>query len=140
MNIIIKTAKDAIKLLEAVKSEYTIKLVTGEVFSNASPVAPPAPIVVEVPATRKGRSGKRRRKFAINHPGVEWGAMSQYVKARIANMNVSDVEVIPAHPSGEFSAEDLRKNISMQACTKWGNDAHKTLVRDDGGVEILRTK
>lgn len=131
--ILIKTAREAEKLLKAVGAKYMFTLPTGEKFGNLKDEAPPSDYTG--PLTKRGTKPKRKSLAK----GFPYGFRMQYIREKLDNLDVGDVEVVSMHEAFE-SLDDLRKTIASVAFIKWGADSHKTAKREDGsGIEILRT-
>jgi hypothetical protein len=128
--ILIKTAKEAEKLLKAVGAVYEFTLPTGEIFGNK-----PDEPKYEGPVTARGTRPKRK-SMARGYP---YGYRLKHVRDHLGELGVGEVALIPMDPGFE-NIEDLRKTVASAAVLKWGKEAHRTAKRDDGsGVEILRT-
>lgn len=130
--ILIKTAREAEKLLKAVGAKYMFTLPTGEKFGNLKDEAPPSGY--DGPLTKRGTKPKRQSMTK----GFPYGFRVQYVREKLDTLDVGNVETVPMHEAFA-NLEDLRKTMASVAFIKWGANAHKTAKREDGsGVEILR--
>jgi hypothetical protein len=129
-NIILKTANDAIRLLDAVRADYKIILPTGEEFGTLAVNGDSK----HGPGARGG-PGSRKRKLAAE--GREFGAVATHIRRHIdfQKMEIGDVGVIPFEP---FEKDTIRKSVAAMAYQAWGKDAHKAAA-SDSAIEILRT-
>lgn len=133
--ILLKTAKEAEKLLKAVGAKYYFQLPTGEEFGEKP--KPPAP---EQPTNNRGKPYTRTRRI-MSMPGYKWGTRAAYIREQVKDMQVGEVVVVKMPDGGIFTKlEDLRKGTAGIAVGLWGNNAHKTVINTkDNAVEILRT-
>ena len=123
MDIIQKTAKDAARLLNAVRAQYIIVLPTGEQIIQGD-------LKLHIPddtPQRKARSTPR-------HPH---GFLNNHILPFLQNLKVGDVAVIPV-PNGATMKEIQGSGASISA-KLWGNGNYKTMRNDNtGNLEVLR--
>ena len=123
MDIITKTARDAARLLNAIRAQYIIVLPTGEQIIQGD-------LKLHVPddtPQRKARSQSR-------HPH---GFLNNYILPYLKDMKVGDVAVVPV-PHGASMNEIQGSGASISA-KLWGNGNYKTMRNDNtGNLEVLR--
>jgi hypothetical protein len=120
MDIILKTAKDATRLLNAIRAQYIIVLPTGETISEGD-------LKLATAEERKARSAPR-------HPH---GFLNQHILPYLKDMKVGDVAVIPV-PNGATMKEIQGSGASISA-KLWGNGNYKTMRNDaTEHLEVLR--
>jgi hypothetical protein len=120
MDIIIKTAKDAARLLNAIRAEYIIVLPTGETITQGNLVL----------ATME----ERKQRAASRHPH---GFLNKHILPYLKDMQVGDVAVIPV-PNGANMKEIQGSGASI-ASKLWGNGNYKTMRNDNKNqLEVLR--
>ena len=123
MDIILKTAKDAARLLNAIRAQYIIVLPTGEQIIQGDLKLQ----VADATPQRKARTPSR-------HPH---GFLNNYIMPFIQHLGIGDVAVIPV-PSGADMNEIQGSGASI-AAKLWGNGSYKTMRNDTtGSLEVLR--
>jgi len=123
MDIITKTAKDAARLLNAIRAQYIIVLPTGEQIIQGD-------LQLHVPDAKPDKRTKR----ASRHPH---GFLNQHILPYLQNLKVGDVAVIPV-PSGADMDEIQGSGASISA-KLWGNGNYKTMRNaNTGNLEVLR--
>lgn len=128
--ILVKTAKQAERLLKAVAATYEFQLPTGEVFTNRANKPE-----YKGPKTTRGDKPKRHSM----QKGYPYGFRLKYIREKMKDLAVGEVAVIEMHDAFD-SLEDMRKTVASAAMLAWGKGAHTTLKREDGtAVELLRT-
>lgn len=122
MDIIVKTAEQAIKLLNSVRAEYKVILPTGEQFGGLE-IKPK-----EEPKT----NGKSRRRTSL----LPYGTMSSYVRPYMEELQVADVATIPA---GEYPLREVQHAAVSLAAQLWGKGSARTYGNHKTAqVEVLR--
>ena len=111
------TLEKAVKLLNALKVKYAIIDFDGNLIGN-----------LEV----KQEEIKRKRSPSK----YEHGALANYVRPYLMNLEVGGVAIIP---DGDFDVHTLGKSISSTACGLWGNgNATQTTNFSARTVELMR--
>jgi len=123
MDIITKTAKDAARLLNAIRAQYIIVLPTGEQIIQGDLKLH----VADAKPQRKVRAQPR-------HPH---GFLNNHILPFLQHLKVGDVAVIPV-PSGADMNEIQGSSASI-AAKLWGNGSYKTMRNaNTGNLEVLR--
>lgn len=126
--IIIDTAKKAVKSLDVTKSVYYIILPDGTVFDNSNGVIKAA----------KVKPVRNKRQFKL-----PYGTITQTYKAQLDAMQVGDVVCLVRTPemvSAGVTLNDIQGTMASQASKMWGLDAHKTHINSDKDwLEVFRT-
>ena len=123
MDIIQKTAKDAARLLNAVRAQYIIVLPTGEQIIQGD-------LKLHVPDEKP----QRKVRSQSRHPH---GFLNQHILPFLQNLKVGDVAVIPV-PNGASMNEIQGSGASISA-KLWGNGNYKTMRNENTGcLEVLR--
>ena len=123
MDIILKTAKDASRLLNAIRAQYIIVLPTGEQIIQGD-------LQLHVPDA----TPQRKVRTPSRHPH---GFLNSHILPYLQNLKVGDVAVIPV-PSGADMDEiqGSGASISAKLC---GNGSYKTMRNaNTGNLEVLR--
>ena len=123
MDIILKTAKDAARLLNAIRAQYIIVLPTGEQIIQGDLKLH----VADATPPKKARTPSR-------HPH---GFLNQHITPYLKDMKVGDVAVVPV-PNGA-SMNEIQGSGASIAAKLWGNGSYKTMRNDaTGNLEVLR--
>lgn len=123
MDIILKTAKDAARLLNAIRAQYIIVLPTGEQIIQGD-------LQLHVPDATPVKKPRAQSR----HPH---GFLNQHILPYVKNMKVGDVAVVPV-PSGADMNEIQGSSASI-AAKLWGNGSYKTMRNyTTGNLEVLR--
>lgn len=123
MDIILKTAKDATRLLNAIRAQYIIVLPTGEHLIEGD-------LKLHVPDNTPPKKARAQSR----HPH---GFLNQHILPYLKDMKVSDVAVVPV-PNGADMDETQGSSASI-AAKLWGNGSYKTMRNyTTGNVEVLR--
>ena len=123
MDIITKTAKDAARLLNAIRAQYIIVLPTGEQIIQGD-------LKLHVPEEVPTRAKKR----APRHPH---GFLNNHILPFLQHLLVGDVAVVPV-PNGADMDEIQGSGASISA-KLWGNGNYKTMRNTTTGcLEVLR--
>ena len=123
MDIILKTAKDAARLLNAIRAQYIIVLPTGEQIIQGD-------LKLHVPDAKP----QRKVRAQSRHPH---GFLNNHILPYLKDMKIGDVAVIPV-PSGADMNEIQGSGASI-AAKLWGNGSYKTMRNDTtGSLEVLR--
>ena len=123
MDIITKTAKDAARLLNAIRAQYIIVLPTGEQIIQGD-------LKLHVPDA----TPQRKARTPSRHPH---GFLNNHILPFLQHMKVGDVAVVPV-PNGADMNEIQGSGASI-AAKLWGNGSYKTMRNDKTGcLEILR--
>jgi hypothetical protein len=123
MDIIQKTAKDAARLLNAVRAQYIIVLPTGEQIIQGD-------LKLHVPDEKPAKRTKR----ASRHPH---GFLNQHILPFLQPLNVGDVAVVPV-PKGA-SMDEIQGSGASIASKLWGKGNYKTMRNDKtNNLEVLR--
>jgi hypothetical protein len=123
MDIITKTARDAARLLNAIRAQYIIVLPTGEQIIQGD-------LKLHVPDAKPDKRAKR----ASRHPH---GFLNQHILPYLQHLKVGDVAVIPV-PNGADMDEIQGSGASISA-KLWGNGSYKTMRNaNTGNLEVLR--
>ena len=123
MDIITKTAKDAARLLNAIRAQYIIVLPTGEQIIEGD-------LQLHVPdATPK----RKKRAPSRNPLGFLRGHIMPYLKP----MKVGDVVVIPVPNNSDV--KEIQGSAASISNVLWGRGNYKTMRNaTTGNVEVLR--
>ena len=123
MDIILKTAKDAARLLNAIRAQYIIVLPTGEQIIQGD-------LKLHVPDETPP---KKKRAQSRNPVGYLRGHIMPYLKP----MKVGDVAVIPVPANSDV--REIQGSAASMANVMWGKGNYKTMRNNDtGNVEVLR--
>lgn len=123
MDIILKTAKDAARLLNAIRAQYIIVLPTGEQIIQGD-------LKLHVPDETPP---KKKRAQSRNPVGYLRGHIMPYLKP----MKVGDVAVIPVPVNSDV--REIQGSCASMANVLWGKGNYKTMRNNDtGNVEVLR--
>lgn len=123
MDIILKTAKDAARLLNAIRAQYIIVLPTGEQIIQGD-------LKLHVPDETPP---KKKRAVSRNPLGYLRGHIMPYLKP----MKVGDVCVIPIPNNSDV--KEIQGSAASMANVLWGKGNYKTMRNNDtGNVEVLR--
>ena len=126
--IIIDTAKKAVRSLDVTKSVYYIVLPDGTVFDNSNGAIKAA----------KVKPVRNKRQFKL-----PYGTITQTFKAQLDAMQVGDVVCLVRTPemvAAGVTLNDIQGTMASQASKMWGLDAHKTHINSDKDwLEVFRT-
>ena len=123
MDIILKTAKDATRLLNAIRAQYIIVLPTGEQIIQGD-------LQLHVPDAKP----QRKVRAQSRHPH---GFLNNHILPYLKDMKIGDVAVVPV-PNGADMNEIQGSGASI-AAKLWGNGSYKTMRNDKTGcLEVLR--
>ena len=123
MDIITKTAKDAARLLNAIRAQYIIVLPTGEQIIHGD-------LKLHVPEATPPKKARAQSR----HPH---GFLNNHILPFIQHLEVGDVAVVPV-PNGADMDEIQGSGASLSA-KLWGNGNYKTMRNPNTGcLEILR--
>jgi hypothetical protein len=123
MDIIQKTAKDAARLLNAVRAQYIIVLPTGEQIIEGD-------LKLHVP---DAEPAKKKRAQSRNPLGFLRGHILPYLKP----MKVGDVAVVPVPNTSDV--KEIQGSCASIANVLWGRGNYKTMRNaTTGNVEVLR--
>ena len=123
MDIITKTAKDAARLLNAIRAQYIIVLPTGEQIIQGD-------LQLHVPDAKP----QRKVRAQSRHPH---GFLNNHILPYLKDMKIGDVAVVPV-PNGADMNEIQGSGASI-AAKLWGNGSYKTRRYDKTGcLEVLR--
>ena len=123
MDIITKTARDAARLLNAIRAQYIIVLPTGEQIIEGD-------LKLHVP---DATPTKKKRAPSRNPLGFLRGHIMPYLKP----MKVGDVAVIPVPNNSDV--KEIQGSCASMANVLWGKGNYKTMRNHNtGNVEGLR--
>ena len=123
MDIITKTARDAARLLNAIRAQYIIVLPTGEQIIQGD-------LKLHVPDETPP---KKKRAQSRNPVGYLRGHIMPYLKP----MKVGDVAVIPVPVNSDV--KEIQGSAASMSNVLWGKGNYKTMRNNDtGNVEVLR--
>ena len=123
MDIIQKTAKDAARLLNAVRAQYIIVLPTGEQIIEGD-------LKLHVPDATPQR---KKRAQSRNPLGFLRGHILPYLKP----MKVGDVAVVPV--PNNSSIKEIQGSAASISNVLWGKGNYKTMRNlETGNCEVLR--
>ena len=123
MDIITKTAKDAARLLNAIRAQYIIVLPTGEQIIQGD-------LKLHVPEATPPKKARAQSR----HPH---GFLNNHILPFIQHLEIGDVAVVPV-PNGADMDEIQGSGASLSA-KLWGNGNYKTMRNPNTGcLEILR--
>ena len=123
MDIITKTAKDAARLLNAIRAQYIIVLPTGEQIIQGD-------LKLHVPDATPPKKARAQSR----HPH---GFLNNHILPFLQNLQVGDVAVVPV-PKGADMDEIQGSGASLSA-KLWGNGNYKTMRNaNTGNLEVLR--
>ena len=123
MDIILKTAKDAARLLNAIRAQYIIVLPTGEQIIQGD-------LKLHVPDAEPAKRPKRPPR----HPH---GFLNQHILPYLKDLKVGDVAVVPV-PNGA-NMDEIQGSGASISSKLWGNGNYKTMRNATTGcLEVLR--
>jgi hypothetical protein len=123
MDIITKTAKDAARLLNAIRAQYIIVLPTGEQIIQGD-------LKLHVPDATPSKKPRAQPR----HPH---GFLNNHILPYLKDMKIGDVAVIPV-PSGA-DMDEIQGSGASIAAKLWGNGNYKTMRNaNTGNLEVLR--
>jgi len=123
MDIITKTARDAARLLNAIRAQYIIVLPTGEQLIQGD-------LQLHVPDDKP----QRKVRTQPRHPH---GFLNNHILPYLKDMKIGDVAVVPV-PNGA-SMNEIQGSGASIAAKLWGNGSYKTMRNDiTGNLEVLR--
>jgi len=123
MDIITKTARDAARLLNAIRAQYIIVLPTGEQIIQGD-------LKLHVPDATPPKKPRAQSR----HPH---GFLNSHILPYLKDMKVGDVATVPV-PSGADMDEIQGSSASISA-KLWGNGNYKTMRNyNTGNLEVLR--
>ena len=123
MDIILKTAKDASRLLNAIRAQYIIVLPTGEQIIQGDLKLH----VADATPPKKARTPSR-------HPH---GFLNQHIAPYLKDMKVGDVAVVPVPKTADM--DEIQGSSASISAKLWGNGNYKTMRNyNTGNLEVLR--
>jgi hypothetical protein len=123
MDIIQKTAKDAARLLNAVRAQYIIVLPTGEQIIQGD-------LKLHVPDA----TPKRKKRAQSRNP---LGYLRSHIMPYLTPMKVGDVVVIPIPNNTDIT--EIQGSAASISNVLWGRGNYKTMRnKQTGNVEVLR--
>ena len=123
MDIILKTAKDAARLLNAIRAQYIIVLPTGEQIIQGD-------LKLHVPDA----TPPKKTRTPSRHPH---GFLNQHITPYLKDMKVGDVATVPV-PNGA-DMDEIQGSSASIAAKLWGNGSYKTMRNyNTGNLEVLR--
>jgi hypothetical protein len=123
MDIILKTAKDASRLLNAIRAQYIIVLPTGEQIIQGD-------LKLHVPDLTPPKKARKPSR----HPH---GFLNKHILPYLKDMNVGDVATVPV-PNGA-DMDEIQGSCASIAAKLWGNGSYKTMRNyNTGNLEVLR--
>jgi hypothetical protein len=123
MDIITKTAKDAARLLNAIRAQYIIVLPTGEQIIQGD-------LKLHVPDATPPKKVRAQSR----HPH---GFLNQHIMPYLKDMKVGDVAVIPVPKTADM--DEIQGSGASIAAKLWGNGSYKTMRNaNTGNLEVLR--
>ena len=123
MDIILKTAKDAARLLNAIRAQYIIVLPTGEQIIEGD-------LKLHVPDATPPKKVRAQSR----HPH---GFLNQHITPYLKDMKVGDVAVIPVPKTADM--DEIQGSGASIAAKLWGNGNYKTMRNaSTGNLEVLR--
>jgi hypothetical protein len=126
--IIIDTAKKAVKSLDVTKSVYYIILPDGTVFDNSNGAIKAA----------KVKPVRNKRVFKL-----PYGTITKAFKPQLEAMQVGDVVCMVRTPemvAAGVTLNDIQGTMASQASKMWGQDSHKSHINPDKDwLEVFRT-
>lgn len=123
MDIILKTAKDASRLLNAIRAQYIIVLPTGEQIIQGD-------LKLHVPDATPAKKPRAQSR----HPH---GFLNQHITPYLKDMKVGDVAVVPVPKTADM--DEIQGSSASIAAKLWGNGNYKTMRNaNTGNLEVLR--
>ena len=123
MDIILKTAKDAARLLNAIRAQYIIVLPTGEQIIQGD-------LKLHVPDATPPKKPRAQSR----HPH---GFLNQHILPYLKDMKVGDVAVVPVPKTADM--DEIQGSSASIAAKLWGNGNYKTMRNaNTGSLEVLR--
>jgi hypothetical protein len=123
MDIILKTAKDAARLLNAIRAQYIIVLPTGEQIIQGD-------LKLHVPDATPAKKPRAQSR----HPH---GFLNQHITPYLKDMKVGDVAVVPVPKTADM--DEIQGSSASIAAKLWGNGSYKTMRNaNTGNLEVLR--
>ena len=123
MDIILKTAKDASRLLNAIRAQYIIVLPTGEQIIQGD-------LKLHVPDATPAKKPRAQSR----HPH---GFLNQHITPYLKDMKVGDVAVVPVPKTADM--DEIQGSSASIAAKLWGNGNYKTMRNaNTGSLEVLR--
>ena len=123
MDIILKTAKDATRLLNAIRAQYIIVLPTGEQIIQGD-------LKLHVPDATPPKKVRAQSR----HPH---GFLNQHIMPYLKDMKVGDVAVVPVPKTADM--DEIQGSSASIAAKLWGNGNYKTMRNaNTGSLEVLR--
>ena len=123
MDIILKTAKDASRLLNAIRAQYIIVLPTGEQIIQGD-------LKLHVPDATPAKKPRAQSR----HPH---GFLNQHITPYLKDMKVGDVAVVPVPKTADM--DEIQGSSASIAAKLWGNGSYKTMRNaNTGNLEVLR--
>ena len=126
--IIIDTAKKAVKSLDVTKSVYYIILPDGTVMDNSNGTI----------KTLKSKQPKYKREFKM-----PYGTITRTFKEQLEAMQVGDVVCLVRTPemvAAGVTLQNIQGTIASFASKRWGQDCHKSHINDSKDwLEVFRT-
>ena len=123
MDIILKTAKDAARLLNAIRAQYIIVLPTGEQIIQGD-------LKLHVPDATPAKKPRAQSR----HPH---GFLNQHITPYLKDMKVGDVAVVPVPKTADM--DEIQGSSASIAAQLWGNGNYKTMRNaNTGSLEVLR--
>ena len=123
MDIILKTAKDASRLLNAIRAQYIIVLPTGEQIIQGD-------LKLHVPDATPPKKPRAQSR----HPH---GFLNQHILPYLKDMKVGDVAVVPVPKTADM--DEIQGSSASIAAKLWGNGNYKTMRNaNTGSLEVLR--
>jgi hypothetical protein len=123
MDIILKTAKDATRLLNAIRAQYIIVLPTGEQIIQGD-------LKLHVPDATPAKKPRAQSR----HPH---GFLNQHITPYLKDMKVGDVAVVPVPKTADM--DEIQGSSASIAAKLWGNGNYKTMRNaNTGSLEVLR--
>lgn len=123
MDIITKTAKDAARLLNAIRAQYIIVLPTGEQIIEGD-------LKLHVPDATPAKKPRAQPR----HPH---GFLNNHILPYLKDMKVGDVAVVPVPKTADM--DEIQGSGASIAAKLWGNGNYKTMRNaNTGNLEVLR--
>lgn len=127
--IVKRTIKQALHLLDVSGTEYIIRLGDGTTITRGS---------LELVAAKPEKIKNKKRALKL-----PYGSMRKAVMPLVSCLKVGDVAEIGLTPemvAADVNLHDLLSSVSNAAATCWGNESHKVCTnKTTGKIEILRT-
>jgi len=123
MDIITKTAKDAARLLNAIRAQYIIVLPTGEQIIEGD-------IKLHVPDAVPVRKKRAQSRNPL-------GFLRAHIMPHLKPLKVGDVAVIPV--PNNSSIKEIQGSAASISNVLWGKGNYKTMRNlETGNCEVLR--